>query len=82
MKMSIKAQGRKLEKKVVRGSKTAGRDVKLGMGVAGRKIASGARTVGKDVSRAGKRVSTMTRHGAHRFENRVRSSRRARATRS
>jgi hypothetical protein len=66
--MSIKERSKSLERKVVAGSKTAGRDVKRGVVRAGRKI-----------ERAGKKVGTATRHGLRRAENRVRTSRRAKA---
>lgn len=78
--MSMKERGRNIEKKVVRGSKTVGRDVKKGMGRAGTKLESGAKVVGRDVKRAGKRVKTATRHGMARVGSKLRSGHRAKTT--
>jgi hypothetical protein len=77
--MTIRQQGKNLEKKVVRGSKTVGRDVKMGISRAGRKLRGGATTVGRDVRRAGSRVRTASRSGADRVERRLGARRRARA---
>jgi hypothetical protein len=77
--MSIKARGKSLEKKVVRGSETVGRDVKKGMTRAGTKIRHGARTVRVDVERAGKRVKTATEHSMVRAGNRLKRARHGKA---
>jgi hypothetical protein len=73
--MSIKERGRSLEKKVVSGSETVGRDVKKGMV----RLRHGARTVGRDVERAGNRVGRATRRGLTRADNRLRPNHRAKA---
>ncbi|MCI4325232.1 MAG: hypothetical protein L3K00_05055 [Thermoplasmata archaeon] len=75
--MSIKARGKSLEKKVVRGSETVGRDVKKGMVRAGSTIRHGARTVRVDVQRASQRVKTATEHGMTRAGNRLKRARHA-----
>jgi len=72
----MRSQGRNLEKKVVRGSKTVGRDVKKGLSRAGAKLRRGAETVGRDVERAGKRAGNATRRGMTRADDRVRPNRR------
>jgi hypothetical protein len=70
--MSMKVRGKNLETKVVRGSKTIGRDVKKGMVRASSMVKRGARTVGSDVERAGKRVGRASRRELVRVRNRVR----------
>ncbi len=74
--MSIKLRGKSLETKVVRGSKTVGRDMKKGMVRAGSMVTRSAKTVGGDVERAGKRVGRATKRGLVRAGNRVRPSHR------
>jgi BMFP domain-containing protein YqiC len=74
--MSMKERGKSVERKVVSGSRTVGRDVKKEVRRAGRKLAKSARTVGRDVERAGRRVgkatrSRMTRVDAHLRPNHV-----------
>jgi hypothetical protein len=66
--MSIKERSKRIEQRVVRGSKSMGRDVKKGLVRAGR-----------DVERAGKRVGTATRHGMTRADDRLRPNRRGKA---
>jgi hypothetical protein len=78
--MSMKERARNMEKKVGRGSKTAGRDMKKGMSRAGAKIEKGAKTAGRDVKRAGKRVESATRHGMTRVRNRLRPGHKAKLT--
>jgi hypothetical protein len=78
--MSMKTRGKSLEKKVVRGSETVGRDMKKGMSRAGTKIRSGARTVRVDVERAGKRVKKATEHSMTRAGNRLKRARRSKAS--
>jgi hypothetical protein len=78
--MTMRQQGRNLEKKVAGGSRTVGRDVKKGMSRVGTKAKSGARTVVRDVERAGRKVRLVARHGAERVNNRVRPNRRAKST--
>jgi hypothetical protein len=70
--MSIKERGQDLETKVVRGSKTVGRDVKKGMVRAGRMARSSAGTIGRDVERAGKRVGKATQRGMTRVDRHLR----------
>ncbi|HXQ48621.1 MAG TPA: hypothetical protein VN842_02430 [Thermoplasmata archaeon] len=77
--MSIRSHGKSLEKKVVRGSETVGRDVKKGLTSAGRKLKHGAQTAGRDAKKAGKRVRMATRSGINRAELRLRNARRAKA---
>jgi hypothetical protein len=71
-KVSMRQHGRNLEKKVVRGSETVGRDVKRGMV----RVRRGAGTVGRDVERAGKSVGRATRRGLTRADNRLRPNHR------
>jgi hypothetical protein len=61
--MSVKERGKNLETKVVRGAKTVGRDVKKGLGRAGRKLNSGAHTLGRDARRTGKATGAATKRG-------------------
>ena len=74
--MSMKARGKSLERKVVRGTETAGLDVRKGMARARTKLSKGARTVGRDVERAGKRVGKATRRGLTRADARLRPNHR------
>jgi hypothetical protein len=77
--MSIKARGKNLETKVVRGSKTVGRDVKKGMVRTGKSLKTGAKIVGRDTRKVGSRVVSVSRRGLTRAENRVRPSHRAKS---
>jgi hypothetical protein len=77
--MSIKESGKRLERKVVNGSRTVGRDVKKGMGRAGSKLVKGARTAGRDVERAGKRVGRATRSRMTRVDAHLRPNHRPKA---
>jgi hypothetical protein len=78
--MSMKERGKKFESKMVRGSKTVGRDVKSGVGRAGRKLETGARTVGRDVERAGRRVGRATRREITRVDARLRPNHRGKTS--
>jgi hypothetical protein len=77
--MSIKEHGKSMERKVVRGSETVGRDVKKGVVRAGTMLKHGAETVGRDVERAGKRVGKATHHGMTRADNRLRPNHRSKS---
>jgi hypothetical protein len=72
----MKERGKSLERKVVRGSETVGRDVKSGVKRAGRKLRSGAGTVGRDVRSMGRRMEKATKHGVNRAEDRLRPAHR------
>ncbi|MCI4366610.1 MAG: hypothetical protein L3K08_02540 [Thermoplasmata archaeon] len=66
--MSIKQRGKSLEQKVVRGTKTVGRDVKRGMSKAGASVKRGA----AKLERAGKRAGRSTRAEMTRADLRLR----------
>jgi hypothetical protein len=68
--MSIKQRGRTLEQKVVRGSKTVGRDVKSGMSKAGASVKRGA----KRMEQAGRRAGRSTRAEMTQVDLRLRPS--------
>jgi predicted small secreted protein len=75
-KMTIREHGKSLEKKVVRGSETVGRDVKEGMV----RLRHGARSAGRDVESAGKKIGRATRRGLTRADDRLRPNHRAKAS--
>jgi len=75
-KMTMRERGKSVEKKVVRGSETVGRDVKKGMV----RLRQGVRTAGHDVKRAGKRVGRATRRGLSRADDRLRPDHRAKTS--
>jgi hypothetical protein len=76
MNMTMKERGKEIESKMVRGSKTVGRDVKKGIGRAGRKLESGAKTAGRDVKSAGRRMGRATRRELTRADARIRPNHR------
>jgi hypothetical protein len=69
--MSIKERARKMEKKVVSGSKTVGRDVKQGLRRAGTKIKRGAGTFGSDLELEGSSVREAGGHRMTRIKGRL-----------
>ncbi|MGC2288360.1 MAG: hypothetical protein WA688_00685 [Thermoplasmata archaeon] len=61
--MSIKQKGRSLEKKVIGGSETMGRDLKKGLIRAGKVLKHGAQTTGRDVRKAGTKARVRMMRG-------------------
>jgi hypothetical protein len=77
--MSMKVKGKRMERRMVRGSETLGHDVELGLVRAGTKMAHGARAAGRGSVRAERKVARVTRHGLRRVGDRLRPGVRAKA---